>query len=385
MEKNLCLQWLEDQYAGMPSAPDDWFTRQRFEDLLSELDFTSTPGIPYMREASTIGAWLKADGLGNYDPVQVERLWFDVQQLYSGNWSHVFRVFVKDEPHKVAKRDASRWRLIMGASLANQMLWRMALKHQNDWLNTNPYKTPSSHGLVFCYGGWRRFKSHAKSKRLCYSRDLSSWDLSSPGWVWDLVRDFRIRAGGPADWQSVMHRLYKDAFHDSVYQFSNGNQVRKLISGVMESGLYVTISDNSLAMVAMHFLASLRSGQYVGSVWATGDDVLQTYISDAYIAELERLGCRVKEWQQKLEFMGTDFSEEPRPMYLLKHIISFLTKPPSVRAEVLDAYARLWCFDDCWFSFWRSVAATAGVTLRSQSYYQFWYSSPLARIMRRLW
>lgn len=384
-EMQLTLAWLEDQYRGIPSIDSSWFTRSRFENLLSELDLTSTPGIPYLREAPTIGQWLGADGLGNYSRSQVERLWYDVCKLYNGEWEHRFRVFVKDEPHKVAKRDQNRWRLIMCASLANQMLWRMALKHQNDWLNASAYKCPSAHGLVFCYGGWRRFKAHVATKRLSYSRDLTSWDLSSPGWVWRVVREFRKRAGGPLDWLRAMDRLYEDAFEKSIYQFSNGMVVRKDISGVMESGLFVTISDNSLAMACMHFLASLRSGQYVGSVWATGDDVLHTYISDAYITQLEKLGCRVKEWTAELEFMGTSFVKEPKPLYLAKHIVSFMTKKADVRAEVLDAYARLWCHDDEWFEFWSAVAKSAGVSLRSRAYYRFWYSSPLAAQLAKLW
>lgn len=382
IEKQMVLAWMEEKYAGLPRAPDDWFTRERFEEMLLELDTTSTPGIPYMRDASTIGQWLKADGLGNFDSQRVNQLWYDVNQLYAGEWNHVFRVFVKNEPHKLAKKLDSRWRLIMCASLANQMLWKMCLKHQNDWLNSNPYKTPSGHGLVYCYGGWKRFKAHAKTLSLDYSRDLTSWDLSSPGWVWQITRDLRIRAGGPSDWERTMMKLYRDAFDDTVLRFSNGYTVRKMFSGMMESGLYITISDNSLAMIAMHYLASLRSGQKVGNVWATGDDVLQQYMSDAYLDELEALGCRVKEWHKKLEFMGTDFTTEPVPVYLSKHIVAYLTKPDDITEELLDAYARLWVHSPRWFEFWRAVSVQAGINLRSRDYYRFWYDSPFARIFR---
>lgn len=377
-ELSLCLSFLETRYQ-LPECPQDWFTKERFEVLLMELDLTSTPGIPYMREAPTIGKWLKADGLGNFDRQQVERLWYDVQLAHSGNFDHYFRVFVKDEPHKKSKIEQQKWRLITCAALPIQMLWRMALKHQNDYLNNSPYETPSAHGLVFCYGGWRRFKAHCRSLGLRYSRDLSAWDTTAPGWVLMLCKQLRQRAGGPPDWLRVMDILYSDAFETAKLKFSNGVVLKQTYTGSMKSGLYTTISDNSLSMVALHCLASYRSGQHVGSVWCTGDDVLQEHISDAYVQELEGLGCVVKEYQAKLEFMGTDFSESPVPVYLDKHIVNFWTTDEYTE-ERLDSYLRLWCHSE-WFDFWVKCARQKGITTKSRAYYQFWYNSPMARLL----
>lgn len=377
-EKEMCLVWMERLYHGIPRAPDDWFSKERFLASLPDLDLTSTPGIPYQREAGTIGSWLKADGLGGFDPVQVERLWYDVRTLYEGNFVHTFRAFVKDEPHKIKKRAEGTWRLIMCASLSVQILWRMALKHQNDWLNSHAIDTPSAHGFRFCYGGWRQFKSVVESKSLRYTRDLTSWDLSSPGWIWRFVRELRERFEGPDDWHRTLRVLYKDAFCDAVIQFSNGIIVKQTVEGLMKSGLYVTISDNTLGMVAYHFLASLKSGLPLAPCIATGDDVLQASISESYLEELERLGCRVKEFEEKQHFMGTDFTSAPVPLYLEKHIVGLWTKDESVRAEVLDAYGRLWCHSETWFRFWVAVSEQLGIQLHSRQYYMFWYDSPWA-------
>lgn len=373
------LAYLE-KYYRLPSQQTHWFTYDNFKRHLQDLDTTSTPGIPYMREAPTIGQWLKADGLGNFDEVQVARLWFDVQQLFAGNWYHEFRVFVKDEPHKISKVREGRWRLIMCASLANQMLWRMALAHQNTWLNENPYNCPSSHGLVFCYGGWRRFKAHCHTKQLRYSRDISSWDVNAPGWVFKLIREFRKRAGGPDDWLNTIDLLYEDAFERANLRFSNGVLLRQEYAGTMKSGLFVTIADNSIAMVLMHVLASLRSGQIVGSVWATGDDVLQSHYSDAYEAALEGCGCIVKEAAAELTFMGTNFDTVPKPMYFQKHVANYwLTS--EFEAERLDSYCRFYAHSDEFYPFWEMLARLSGVTVRSRSYYRFWYDNPIARIL----
>lgn len=379
MEVALCLSYLEENYR-LPSLSGEWFSFDVYVACLSDLDFTSTPGIPYMREAPTIGQWLGWDGLGGYNQVQVLRLWHDVQLCLAGRWEHRFRAFVKEEPHKKAKIAQQRWRLILCAALPMQMLWRMAVKHQNDWLNDHPYECPSAHGLVFCYGGWRRFRAVCKAKGLEYSRDISSWDVNAPGWVFRVVKEFRQRAGGPESWLRCLDLLYRDAFAESVIRFSNGVVVKQCYEGTMKSGLFVTIADNSLAMVAMHFLASLRSGQRVGSVWATGDDVLQSHISDSYVDELEGLGCRVKEVERKLVFMGTDFSGVgPEPVYLSKHVVNFWVSEDFVE-DKLDAYARLWCHSR-WYHFWRALASSSAVTLRSQSYYRFWYDNPIARIL----
>lgn len=310
--------------------------------------------------------------------MRVSRLWYDVQQVLAGNYEHLFRVFVKDEPHKISKVKLRKWRLIIASSLPVQMVWRMCFDHQNRWLNENPYKVPSAHGLVFCYGGWRRFKAHCKTKGLRYSRDISAWDVNAPGWVFKVILAFRT-SKGPDNWRRVCAMLYSDAYKNAKLLFSNGVVLQQQYSGFMKSGLFSTIADNSLAMVSMHVLASYRAGCYVGSVWATGDDVLQQHISDTYIDALERLGCKVKEYEDQLVFMGTSFEKEPIPMYVEKHIVNYWSQE-LYREQTLDSYARLYSYSH-WFDFWSRVADEAGVTLRSRSYYQFWYSSPLARWM----
>lgn len=335
-----------------------------------------------MREAPTIGKWLGADGLGSYNEVQVARLWHDVTLVFAGKYRHVFRVFVKDEPHKIAKVLSKRWRLIIASSLPVQMVWRMCFYEQNHVLNQKPYECPSKHGLTFCYGGWRRFLAHVKTQALNYSRDISAWDVNAPGWVFDVIGRWRQSWPGVTDeWIRVQEMLYADAYEHSELLFSNGLVVKQGYKGFMKSGLYNTISDNSLAMVAMHVLASIRSGQHIGNIAVTGDDVMQSIISDTYVDRLQELGCRVKEVLNHIEFMGTDYTKgHPEPMYFQKHLMGYVTKP-EVQDEVLDAYCRLYAYSDR-FRFWKTLADQTGIKTRSSAYYLFWYSSPMARILR---
>lgn len=379
------LAALTDLYRGIyVGLPGDWSSYKAFRSCLDELDLKSSPGYPYSDSAPTIGEWLKATPLREYDEDRVEQLWYDVRRVMAGDFEHIFRVFVKNEPHKIAKVKAKRWRLIIASALSVQMVWRMLFRHQNDALNAHPYETPSKHGTVFCYGGWRRFLAYAHSKSLRYSRDISGWDVNAPGWALHLVGEWRaLWPGITSEWRRIKDLLYKDAFSESKLLFSSGVVLKQQFDGFMKSGIYNTISDNTVAMVAMHILACLRSGMIFGSFAATGDDVIQSNVSDSYLEELEKAGCRVKEVHSHLEFMGMDFSKgSPEPLYFPKHVVSFATKT-GLEEEVLDAYARLYTYSDK-FPYWKRVAELLGISLRPQSYYRFWYSSPLAAVMSRL-
>nr|WVD52812.1 RdRp [Wugcerasp virus 5] len=377
---------MEDMYKRIyEPMPENWNTYEYFREQLEKLDNTSSPGYPYMREAATVGAWLGADGLGHYDEVKVQRLWYDVQLVMSGRYQHWFRAFVKDEPHKKAKAEKGAWRLIIAAGLPVQMVWRMCYAWQNELLNSRPYDTPSKHGLVFCYGGWRRFLAYVNTNQLYYSRDISAWDVNSPGWVFKVVGMWRATWPGVTDeWRRVHNMLFEDAYFSSKILFSNGLVVQQQFGGYMKSGVFNTITDNTLAMVGMHILACLRSNTRIGSIAATGDDVMQSVINDTYLGCLEKLGCRVKEVLNHVEFMGTDYRNGyPEPMYFEKHLVAFCTKT-GIEAEVLDAYCRLYVYSDK-FDFWQSIAQKLGVSTRSSTYYRFWYSSPLARVLKAAW
>lgn len=375
---------MEDQYQDMPPVKEDWSSFDSFMSEIHDLDKTSSPGWPYMTTATTIGQWLQWDEIEGPSQQRVQILWHDVQLVMSGQYNHLFRVFVKDEPHKREKILKKRWRLIVASSLPVQMVWRMLFSGQNAWLNEHPYQTPSAHGLEYAHGGWRRFLAAVKSKNLNHSRDISGWDINAPGWALRFVRNLRIRLAKQGDgWTRVTKMVYSDAFKHAKLLFSDGTVVQQEFSGFMKSGLYNTISDNSLAMIVMHFIASLRSGLPVGSVWATGDDVLQSFISDDYIRELEKLGCRVKCIEPVENFMGTVFKRTgPEPAYFAKHIVNFTLTKPDVRAETLDSYLRLYCHSPR-FEFWMQVAKALNISVRSRAYYQFWYDSPLSKLYCR--
>jgi hypothetical protein len=315
--------------------------------------------------------------------MRVEELWTEVRDVLDGNYEHIFRAFIKDEPHKKAKADEGRWRLIIACALPVQMVWRMAFRLQNARLNEACHEIPSKHGMVFCYGGWRRFLAEVDTKGLKVSRDISGWDINSPGWVFDADLELRTRlvTDVNADWIRVTEWLYKDAFHTSKILFSNGLVYEQCFSGFMKSGIFSTISTNGDAMYLMHGAACVVAFEPITPFCATGDDVVQSSCSKNYKEALERLGCVVKEVIDGIEFMGSSFEgpgRAPVPLYFGKHVVSFAMKSEVV-AEVLDAYARFYIHSPLEHHFWRSVAQEFNVPLRSTAHYREWYDSPVAR------
>lgn len=359
-------------------VPHDWDSRRRFEHLLLSLDNSSSPGYPYLKEAPTIGQWLGADGLGRFNMQRVEKLWFDVQRVISGNYRHLFRVFIKDEPHKVAKAETDRWRMIIASSLPVQMVWRMLFHEQNLALNFKSDSIPSKHGYVQCYGGWKTFLTELQAKGVKFSRDISGWDVGAPGFIFRIIGKLRQRWPGVTDsWIRVQEMVYRDAYEESNLIFSNGFVVSQNFGGFMKSGLFNTIADNSLAMVGIHVLACFRSRMPIGYIAATGDDVVQSHVSDVYLDELGRLGCRVKEVIPHLEFMGINYSSgKPEPIYTAKHLANLMMKTCDL-GDLFDAYCRLYGESQL-FTEWAELASGMGVQVYSQDYYRFWYSSPWA-------
>ncbi|APG75890.1 hypothetical protein 2 [Wuchan romanomermis nematode virus 3] len=334
-----------------------------------------------MREAPTIGKWLKWE-LDHPDPIQACRLWIMVQQVFAGTYDHYFRVFVKDEPHKIAKAREGRWRLIIASSLPVQVAWNMAFRAMNDLLIKKVYRTPALQGLILCYGGWKRFLAYAQTNNWTMSKDMSGWDVNAPGWVFDADLELRTRlcSNPSASWIRLVRMLYDDAFRDAKLLFSNGLVYQQQFSGFMKSGVYNTISTNSNCMFFLHVIASRRARIPLRPIGAVGDDTIQSPFPDAYIDHLQSLGCVVKEQNVGLEFIGTDFrSGEPRPMYFDKHLVSICNTEDV--PSTLDSFCRLYAHEPDKLAFWLELGRQLGVSLRSSAYYQFWYDSPWARML----
>lgn len=359
--------------------PDDWNSRDRFESLLHRIDLKSSPGWPYVREASTNGMFLGWDGI-KFDPYAVDRLWFEVLRWMEGTDEDlILSCFIKLEPHKPSKVEEGRWRLIMAGPLHVQMVWHMLFSYQNDREIEKCYYIPSQQGIVLPGGGWKTYTELWKSRGYDTGLDKSAWDWTAPIWLIDLDLRFRFRMGRGKNmdaWLKVATRAYDEMFRNPVIMMPNGRCFRQTIPGIMKSGCVNTISSNSHMQVMVHILACIYSGVDVYPFpVCCGDDTLQRKQQAVDLEAYKRFGALVKSASEGLEFVGHEFtSVGPVPLYLEKHLAKCLTVKDSELREYLDAMCRMYCKSNV-FDFWSWLAEDLGVAVYSKEYYNFWYDN----------
>lgn len=362
--------------------PFDWDQRANFDRQLRKLDRTSSPGWPLSKEAGTIGKWLWPNDTFDPDPVRAEMLWYLVGQVFEGKYEHIFKVFVKPEPHKLEKAVEGRWRLILASSLPVQLAWHMTVGHlEKAFIEEQPY-IPQAYAEVFFGGGWRRFAESCKDRRMTWATDKSAWDWNSPGWCYEACKQLRDRLtrGQTDKWRFVLEWLYRDAYVDSKVLLGTGHIYQQTRPGLMKSGLVVTISDNSLCQDLIDAAAQISVGRLPTRKRVTGDDVVQQKPprSNEYLQRLQSFGCVVKSAEERLEFMGFDFSEGIKPIYPHKHIWNLLRQKDEFVPDVLDAYCRIHARNPQFLLFWFDVARRLGVRLKSPAYYKWFMDNPTA-------
>lgn len=356
---------------------EDWDQYTAFERALRQVNKTSSPGIPYCKESPTNGKWLKWNGV-DADPYQKERLWQAVQDVMRGEYQHKYRVFIKHEMHNEKKAKEKRWRLIIASSLPVQVVWQMLFGELNTLLITKTFTTPSFQGYVPIGGGWKRLRQMLEAYRMKYCIDKSAWDINAPGWVFDLALRLRheLCRNPNLKWFEIAQRLYDDAYKNSVLVFPDGSQYQQQFHGFMKSGIVNTISDNSFAQIFLHIGACQRARIPLGSIIATGDDTIQSLVSDDYLKHLQELGCIVKEVVVGYQFMGFDHNNF-HPMYPHKHIANALNQDPRVLPEVIEAYLA-WYAHHPHYALWRKVAEDLDYEVQPHFYHKFWLDDPRA-------
>lgn len=361
---------------------DGFDSYDNFVDRVYQLDFQSSPGYPFMFEAPTIGDWLKFNG-AEFDEIQLKRLWILVSSLFSGSLDSLWRVFIKVEPHKIAKRDSGRWRLIMCPPLHVQVAWQMVFAKQNDREVELAFHLPSQQGMQLCGGAWKHFYGTWKQKRLTVSADRSAWDWSCSEWMIETDLKLRSRLVYGSDvcrWMSMALKLYDDAFRSPKLLLSDGSILRQDFPGVMKSGCVNTISTNSHCQVFLHLLyCNQQNMHYEPLLSAVGDDTLQHEQHVAPISWYARYGVVIKQVVKGYEFVGHKFSDAgPVPCYNAKHIYRYIYCPEDIEFDLLESYLYLYSQSDEWFKFWSTIAELSGMShlVKSRQFYKFWYNSP---------
>lgn len=377
------LFYAEDLFSPLRTElPYDWDSRSSFEKVTMQLDRTSSPGWPLCQESSTIGGWLFGESLFP-NAMRLEQLWTMVNLVFSGEYFHAFKIFIKQEPHSKKKQTEGRWRLIMMSSLPVQVAWHMAFSH----LQTRTLKTtglhPLRHGMVYYGGGWKRF--HAEN--ICFNRDyaldMSAWDWNSHLWPYRAMQELYVRltAGATNKWVRVFNLLFEDAFVNKKILLPDGTILQQCDDGgLMPSGLVPTIDLNGSASQLVDVLARFRLGiPQDNHQVRTGDDALITrpLQVDLYVSALEQAGCVVKEHFQCEEFMGFEIKDSGfYPKYLGKHLLNLKSQKDEHLIDSLDGYLRIYVYDVEMFNFFKEVARFLGIEVRSRQYYLYFAEHP---------
>nr|UGO57253.1 MAG: hypothetical protein 1 [Riboviria sp.] len=358
---------------------DDFDERSNFEKALWRLDFQSSPGYPYMSEKPTIGEWLGYDGV-QFSPMQVDRLWFDVGLVFSGEYDIMLRSFVKQEPHNRAKVSAGRWRLIFATPLCVQVAWHMVFDPSNDAMIEHSVHLPVQQGLSLVNGQWKHYVSRWLAKGYDAGMDKSAWDWTMSEWMFDVDLEVRFRLGRGRrmrEWLSISEGFYRSVYGPCKIITSTGVILKRYV-WMMVSGSVNTISCNGIGQQCAHIYNCMFTGM---DLWplpsSLGDDTLGCKRQWSNLSGYERIGVRVKEIVDGLHFAGHVFDPDvgPQPSYMVKHINKFLR----VSDDVLPGYLNSMCSmyaNDPRLRFWKRAADKLGLSrsVFSDRYYAYWYN-----------
>lgn len=319
------------------SIPDDFLQYRHFvRVVLNRIDWNSSPGFPLNRRYPNNGGLFGVNGRGMPSIERLQDVWEMVQQRLSGGEPDPIYLFIKPEPHKISK--LNRKRLISSVSVVDAIIDHMLFDEFNDAVVLASCFGPIKAGWTPFKGGWKIFPSEG------VSIDKTAWDWTMALWQCYLCLEIRKKTclNLSEQWVSLAERRYRQLFIDYTFVLPSGTEVKLNKSGVMKSGSVVTLVDNSLAQLIMHYRVAISMGIDPGWIWAMGDDTRQS--TPPNLKEyLDRLGqfCVVKECTESPEFAGFRFLPMGRiePLYKGKHAFNLLYANPSIQKDLASAYS----------------------------------------------
>lgn len=258
-----------------------WRVREVFE---AEVVKDSSPGVPYAHFGRTNKDLISGV---NFDflclsvvrrikkllSVDVEELLeMSAEEMVKQGYVDPVKIFIKQEPHKIAKINSGKLRIISNVSVVDQVVERLLFSAQNRLEIARWKTTPSKPGMGLNDDGLQELYATMQArwdlgKQLAES-DISGWDWSVPGWMLLLEAKARIRLAGATTsgpWgHLVMARQI--CLSLSVFHLSDGQMWAQRTRGVQLSGSYTTSSSNSRMRVMLGYLAGVQW------IMAMGDD-----------------------------------------------------------------------------------------------------------------
>lgn len=342
------------------SIPPDFLTYEHFLRMVMKLEWTSSPGYPYLLNYPTNADMFQVvDGIPSKDRV---RIFYDiVMDKIKNRQADEIRIFIKPEPLKRKKIQQKRFRLISSVSVLDQLIDLMLFDEMNQamighWpdIPAKPGWSPLSYGWSHIPRGW-------------LTSDKTGWDWTVQSWLIELCLWLRIHLCRNINtlWRDLAKWRYHSLFSDARFVLSMGVILKQLFQGVMKSGCVNTISDNSIMQVFLHARVCLELGLPITDTYVMGDDVLQdkgTWTDEQinlYQSHLRKY-CRLKVMQRKSEFAGFEFKGTVvEPSYSAKHAFQVLHAAEAVSEDIARSYALLYHRSEH-REWWRAVVGHLG-------------------------
>jgi len=348
--------WPKDVVAGAPLMGVEE-VYESFARILSGgfLNGDSSPGYPGLMMATENNDFLALYGAEKFAAVLTERLIllnsvpvdefkrFSSMDLVRLGLCDPVRLFVKNEPHKVSKLKAGRYRLIASLSLADQCIERHLQGPQNRREIANFQSIPSMSGMGNHDSNDAGIAE--TERRINRIEDKAGTDASAFDWTQDhkmLMADATIRARflelHPWENPFVKRQL---CLMRSVFILDDGSLIEQTLPGIQKSGSYGTSSGNSRNRTIARLVAFPEHPIFLGGkpcVGVMGDDCVESIPKEdrsTALARYARLGVLIKEITTiedngYVEFCGMNYYgdrvENPRG---LKAVVKFLYTWPS--------------------------------------------------------
>lgn len=319
--------------------PSDFLTYQHYLRCVATLDFSSSPGYPYLQNYTTNKQLFEYDE-GTVSRTRLDMVWELVNRRLEEGDSDPIRLFIKPEPHKVKKLEGGRYRLISSVSVVDQLIDKMLFDAFIEACVEQYHYIPSKVGWSPYKGGWKTVPISGQM-----SCDKSGWDWSVKPWFFELGFQVICRLGEfSPQWRRLATWRWQKLFGKADFVTSGGIFLQQKEPGVMKSGSVLTIVLNSLLQVVLHARVCLEIDEPISNLWAMGDDTTQRKVRDVhkYVQQM-KLYCKVKEVVPRTEFAGHLFhGARVEPLYWGKHCFQLLHADNAVLEDLAVSYALLY-------------------------------------------
>lgn len=260
----------------------------------------------------------------------------------------------------MSKLQEERYRLIWSLALEDQVVDRWLYGRFVDMEIDHCLEVTSKTGWNPLPDGFKAFWRSFPKEVETLATDCSMFDWTYPAWLvyWVMLTYVCQLSWKPDGYmRAFWTRISEVMGPRCVVRLPNGEEFIQQRWGVMKSGFLLTLSMNSRGQFILCGVAlRLEIGKSLLEFWAMGDDMIMQMIVgmniEAFVARLNKLGVKVKQWSHEREFAGFKFRYPSvvNPAYPVKH--QFLLGSKGADQDLIDALSLVYALAEGKFAEW---------------------------------